>query len=83
MAQLAPLSPDALDIGPISDGADDDDHFSSNVTRVLDALSARSSRASSDIAARSGLSVAEVQSVLGQLELASEVRDTGKGWLKS
>lgn len=51
-------------------------------TRVLDALSARASREPLEIATRSGLSVADVRSVLGLLSIDSLVRDTGRGWIR-
>ena len=52
-------------------------------TRVLDALSQRSPRTADDIAQRSGLSLATVQSVLGGLELdgAASLRD--RGWVRT
>jgi DNA processing protein len=51
-------------------------------TRVLDALSARSPREAGDIAARAGLSVAGVQSILGGLELEGVVIQRERGWVK-
>jgi DNA processing protein len=67
MAALFPLS-DELDAGSI---------------RLLDALSYRSPRTAGDIAARSGLSVTEVGSLLGQLEFSGRVEERERGWLKS
>ena len=52
-------------------------------TRVLDALSARSPRQTGDIAARAGLSVASVQSILGSLEIEAMVGEKERGWVKS
>ena len=49
--------------------------------RVLDALSARSPRSSTDVAARSGLAVASVQSALGTLALEGRVVEKQQGWL--
>lgn len=49
--------------------------------RVLDALSARSPRSSVDIAARAGMSLASVQSVLGILELEGTVVERETGWI--
>jgi DNA processing protein len=49
--------------------------------RVLDALSSRSPRPSSDVAARSGLAVASVQAALGTLELDGRVVERPRGWL--
>jgi DNA processing protein len=48
--------------------------------RLLDALSARSQRAAADLAARAGLSLARVQSLLGGLELEGRVVEGEKGW---
>jgi DNA processing protein len=52
-------------------------------TRVLDALSQRSSRAVEDIAARSGLSLAQTQSVLGALEIQGAAALRERGWVKA
>jgi len=51
-------------------------------TRLLDALSTRSPRTVDDIAARSGLTVAQTQSELGRLELDGTVRAGERGWTK-
>jgi DNA processing protein len=51
-------------------------------TRVLDALAPRSARSVDDVASRAGLSIAEVQSVLGALELDGAVRERETGWVK-
>jgi DNA processing protein len=51
-------------------------------TRLLDALSISAPRTSSDLAARAGLSVAGVQSLLGRLELDGRVVERERGWLK-
>jgi DNA processing protein len=89
MAELAPLeiggSPsdssggDAR--GPESDGirAQNPRH---EHTRVLDALAPRSARSVDDVASRAGLSIAEVQSVLGVLELDGAVQERETGWVK-
>jgi DNA processing protein len=49
--------------------------------RVLDALSARSPRSATDVAARSGLAVGSVQSALGTLALDGRVVEKQRGWL--
>jgi len=49
--------------------------------RVLDALSARSPRSATDVAARSGLAVGSVQSALGTLALDGRVVERQRGWL--
>jgi DNA processing protein len=51
-------------------------------TRLLDALSTRRSRPIADIAARSGLSAAEVMATLGRLELAGRVTEDEGSWSK-
>ncbi|MCY7325536.1 MAG: DNA-processing protein DprA [Microbacteriaceae bacterium] len=51
-------------------------------TRVVDALSARSPRTVGDIAARAGLSAAQVQSVLGLLELEGRAARRERGWVR-
>lgn len=51
-------------------------------TRLLDALSTRAPRDVRDLATRSGLSLAEVQSLLGALELTGEVRERERGWTR-
>ena len=52
-------------------------------TRLLDALSPRSARELAELAARSGLSPADVRAALGELELTGAVRDTGLGWVRA
>ncbi|MCU1508096.1 MAG: dprA [Glaciihabitans sp.] len=54
----------------------------SDETRILDALSVRSPRTSTDIAARSGLSVATAQSVLATLELEGVTVERERGWMR-
>jgi DNA processing protein len=56
--------------------------LSADQTRLMDALSTRAPRASSDIAARSGLSLAHVRSLLGPLELDGVVVERERGWIK-
>lgn len=51
-------------------------------TRLLDALSVRSVRDTTDIARRSGLSVDRVRSLLGLLALAGEVTQRDGGWVR-
>jgi len=55
---------------------------SADETRLLDALSFRSPREVPDIAARSGLSIAAVQSLLGSLEIEERVAERERGWVK-
>ncbi len=51
-------------------------------TRVLDALSSRSPRPAGEVGSRSGLGLAQVQTVLGVLHLEGRVREREDGWLK-
>ncbi len=81
MAELAPLVLKAP--GPESA------HESGEATgsgaeqlRVTDALSVRSARLVDDIAARSGLSIASVQGVLGAMQLEGSASERSSGWVK-
>lgn len=75
MAELSPLgSPPAITVG---DGRD------AEQVRVIDALSATAPRAVEDVAARSGLSVASAQSVLGTLELEGGAAERERGWIST
>jgi DNA processing protein len=51
-------------------------------TRLIDALSFTAPRQTADLAARSGLSIASVQSLLGGLEIDDRVAEREKGWVK-
>jgi DNA processing protein len=51
-------------------------------TRLLDAMSFTSPRETSDIAARAGLSIAAVQSLLGALEIEERVAERERGWIQ-
>ena len=74
MAELAgPWETDATPAGP----ADDPLRI-----RVLDAISTRVARQPADIAARSGLSLVDVMSTLGALDLEGITRETQKGWVR-
>lgn len=76
MAQLAPL-PDYTPPPEVLIARDRSDH-----TRVLDALSSRSARSVTDVAARSGLSAPDAASVLAVLELDGRVEERESGWRK-
>ena len=54
-----------------------------DAARVLDSLSKRTARSASDLAARSGLSVAAVQAALGTLELDDRARQRDGAWLRN
>jgi len=51
--------------------------------RVLDALAARSGRDADEVAMRSGLATAQVQAVLGRLQLEGAVREGERGWVRA
>ena len=55
---------------------------SPELVRLFDALSVRSPRTAVDIAARAGLSIAVVQSLLGALQLEGEVAERERGWVR-
>ena len=79
MAELSPLeAAPALFPGPsAADGSS-----SPELVRLFDALSVRSPRTAADIAARAGLSIAVVHSLLGALELEGEVAERERGWVR-
>ncbi len=52
------------------------------VTRVLDALSTRRARETSEVASQAGLGIAETSSVLGRLELEGHVARPDGGWVR-
>lgn len=54
---------------------------SASRVRLVDALSTRAPRTVEDLAARAGMSVAEVQSELGELELDGAVAQRERGWI--
>ena len=56
--------------------------YNQEETRLIDALSFSAPREVQDLAARAGLSVAGVQSLLGGLELDDRVVERERGWLK-
>jgi DNA processing protein len=75
MAELAPLpAPETSEPTAVRTDAE--------AMRVLDALSARAARSSTDVAARAGLSAAATQAVLARLLLDDRVRESERGWLK-
>ncbi|MET4582054.1 DNA processing protein [Conyzicola nivalis] len=79
MAELAPLETAPA----LFSDASDPGSPSSDLVRLYDALSSRSPRTAADIAARSGLSIAEVQGLLGALELEGEVAERERGWVRA
>jgi DNA processing protein len=81
MAELAPLSTAGV---PLDAAAEEEGGRgqTSDVTRLLDALSIRAPRDSADVAARSGLSLARVRGLLGQLALDGRAAERERGWVK-
>ncbi|MFT4230855.1 MAG: DNA-processing protein DprA [Microbacterium sp.] len=70
-------------LGIATSAARPDDHDARHTddrARVLDALSARASRGALDVARRCGMSVADVEAVLGLLSLTGEVAAVDGGW---
>ena len=85
MAELAPLARrDELDIdtAATTPAPGHEREPEGHTVRVRDALSARSARTIDDIAARAGLAIASVQSVLGRLQLEGAVAEREHGWLR-
>ncbi|MCU1425015.1 MAG: dprA [Microbacteriaceae bacterium] len=87
MGELAPLhvSP-ALFSATEAGGADSTSGSgaatSTDETRLFDALSFRSPRQAVDIAARSGLPLGAVRSLLGMLELEGRTAERERGWVR-
>ena len=77
MAELAPL-----DGAPALFASDAIAERSPELTRLFDAISVRSPRAVADIAARAGLSLEAVRSLLGALELQGDVAERERGWVR-
>ncbi|MHA6667595.1 DNA-processing protein DprA [Homoserinimonas sp. A447] len=77
MAELAPLAgAEANTLDGLGEGA------TSEQVRVFDAISTRSPRTAHDIAARSGLSVAAVQAILGAASVEGAVVERERGWVR-
>jgi DNA processing protein len=77
---------DAAEVAELVDepGAEPDSREprdSTEVIRVLDAMSTRSARTPSDIAVRSGLAIATVLGTLGTLAVQTRVRERADGWV--
>lgn len=81
MAELAPL-PTATAAQHDTDASREVAGVSAEHLRITDALSARSARPVDDLAARSGLSIAAVQTVLGTMQLEGTATERASGWVK-
>lgn len=77
MAELAPLELLVDTPPPVVAG-----EATSVQVRVFDAMSTRSARQIGDLAARAGLSVSSVQSILGEAELGGLVVERERGWVR-
>jgi DNA processing protein len=80
MAELAPLGP--VDGGVRGELAEGGTGPTSEATRLVDAMSIRAPRDSADLAARAGLSLSTVRSLLGQLALDGRAVERERGWVK-
>lgn len=82
MAELAPLPGGGAAQDSDSEPGEANEPSAERV-RITDALSTRSARLVDDIAARSGLSIATVQSVLGAMQLDGNAAERASGWVKT
>ena len=73
---------EALDEALFTMGAEDGRPWTDHRTRATDALSTRSWRDVTDVARRSGMSVAAIESLLGLLALEGLVQGGPQGWRK-
>ncbi|MEO8932449.1 MAG: DNA-processing protein DprA [Lacisediminihabitans sp.] len=83
MAELAPLDDAMLHVpeGEAAGERNNTGNRDSQQTRVLDALAPRAARGVEEVARRAGLSVSEVQGVLGVLELEGTAVERDGGWV--
>ncbi|MGV8895865.1 MAG: DNA-processing protein DprA [Rhodoglobus sp.] len=82
MAELAPLDDRVEPAGQVSLPESPSASSNPTGTRVTDAMSVRSPREVSDIAARSGLAIADVRAELGRMQLDGAARESERGWIK-
>lgn len=76
--------PDEMaELAPLPSGPSDDDEADPGADGVAGALSTRVGRTVDELAARSGLTPAEVRSELGRLELEGGASETALGWRKA
>ena len=73
---------EAVDEALFTMGADDGRPWTDHRTRATDALSTRAWRDVTDVARRSGMSVAAIESLLGLLALEGLVQGGPQGWRK-
>ncbi len=79
-AEMAELVPGA-EVQELPASAESRHGSSSLRVRLSDALSLRAPRSVDDLAARSGLSVAEVQAELGSMQMDGEAAERERGWI--
>ena len=79
-AEMAELVP-GTEVAGIPDPAASLPCSTSARVRLIDALSPRSPRSVDDLAARSGMSIAEVQAELGSLQIDGGVSERERGWI--
>ena len=79
MAELMP----SLVVGDESESPLPGQGLSTDETRVLDALSARSPRDIDDVARRAGLAIASVRAVFGALEVDGVIAQRERGWVRA
>ena len=79
-AEMAELVP-GTEVAGIPDPAASLPCSTSARVRLIDALSPRSPRSVDDLAARSGMSIAEVQAELGSLQIDGGASERERGWI--
>jgi len=79
-AEMAELVP-GVEVAGIPDPALGPPGSTSARVRLIDALSPRSPRSVDDLAARSGMSIAEVQAELGSLQIDGGASERERGWI--
>ena len=79
-AEMAELVP-GTEVAGMSDPSARHPSSTSARVRLIDALSPRSPRSVDDLAARSGMSIAEVQAELGSLQIDGGASERERGWI--
>ena len=79
-AEMAELVP-GTEVTGIPDPSANSPSSTSARVRLIDALSPRSPRSVDDLAARSGMSIAEVQTELGSLQIDGGASERERGWI--
>ncbi|MBC7402015.1 MAG: DNA-protecting protein DprA [Microbacteriaceae bacterium] len=79
-AEMAELVP-GIEVAGMPDPSASPPSSTSARVRLIDALSPRSPRSVDDLAARSGMSIAEVQAELGSLQIDGGASERERGWI--